>query len=186
MTILDQVAKLAEPLRAPTFVKAAEFILSMPNPILCETGCYRGGTADGQSTLILAMLANHTGGIFFSHELNQEHITKARAWLESNGMSNRTAFLCGDSAETLKHLRDGIDFAYLDSYDFEEAKALDAQNHQLKEAQILLPKMAPVSAFLLDDCALPLGGKAGLSAPLILEHGYKEVMSQYQRLFIRA
>lgn len=183
MTLLERIAELAEPLRAPTFVKAAEFILTLDNPIIVETGCFRGCTGDGQSTLILALLAKEKGGTFLSFELNQEHIDEATKHLGE--LASCVTFVKGDSAETLKQLSGVINFAYLDSYDFEEHKALDAQNHQVKEVQILLPKMAQHSAILIDDCDLPLGGKGGLSIPLILEAGYKETATAYQRLFER-
>lgn len=185
MTILERIAELAEPLRAPTFVKAAEFILSCANPVIIETGSFRGETGDGQSTVILALLAQESVGIFFSHELNAEHITKAKDWLTKQGFPDITTFVAGDSIQTLKLLPEPVSFAYLDSYDFEEDKALVSQIHQLKEAMILLPKMAPRSAFLLDDCDLTLGGKGHLSAIWLLHKGYKEVATQYQRLFVR-
>lgn len=185
MTILERIEVLAEPLRAPTFVAAAKFILSLDKPNLVETGSYRGIDADGQSTPILSLLARETGGSFASFELHQHNIDKALTHLKQLDLDGFVSFTCGDSAETLKQIVRPISFAYLDSYDFEEHKALDAQSHQVREVEILLPKMAKTSAFLLDDCDLPLGGKAGLSVPMLLEAGYKETMSEYQRLFIR-
>lgn len=186
MTTIERITVLAEPLRAPTFVAAAEFVLQLEKPVLTETGCYRGCDADGQSTSILSLLARETGGSFASFELHQHNIDKALLHLKQLDLDGFVTFTCGDSAETLKQIVRPVSFAYLDSYDYEEAKAQDAQNHQLKEVEILLPKMAEKSAFLLDDCDLPHGGKAGLSVPKILEAGYKETMTQYQRLFIRA
>lgn len=183
--LLERIAELAEALRAATFVKAAEFVLSVDRPVIIETGSFRGCTGDGQSTVILAMLAKQQAGLFHSFELNQAHIDIAIQHLKEVGLENHVDFIQGDSCEKLKQLPDGITFAYLDSYDYEEAKAIDSQTHQLKEAEILLPKMAARSAFLLDDCDLPLGGKGGLSVPLILANGFKEVMSQYQRMFVR-
>lgn len=184
MTLLERIAELAEPLRAPTFVKAAEFILTLDNPIIVETGCFRGCTGDGQSTLILALLAKEKNGELLSFELNIGHIEEAEKHLGELGYI--VCFVQGDSADTLtRYSPDGIHFAYLDSYDFEEHKALDAQNHQVKEVQILLPKMAQHSAILIDDCDLPLGGKGGLSIPLIIKAGYKETATAYQRFFER-
>lgn len=183
--LLERIAELAEPLRAETFVKAAEFVLALKFPVLIETGCFRGCTGDGSSTAIIALLARETRGTFASFELNGENIVKAIDYLQTLGLHEHALFIEGDSLKTLQFRGDKIDFAYLDSYDFEEHKAADAQNHQLKEVEILLPKMAQHSAFLLDDCGLPLGGKGGLSIPLILENGYKETATGYQRLFIR-
>lgn len=185
MTTLERVAELAEALRAPTFVKAAEFILSLDKPMMIETGCFRGCTGDGQSTAIFALLAKETGGSFLSFELNEAHINKALDHLLKMELPKFAAFIQGNSIEMLKWVNHSVSFAYLDSYDYEEAKAIDAQNHQLKETEILLPKMAQRSAFLLDDCDLPHGGKAGLSVPLILANGYKETATGYQRLFVR-
>lgn len=185
MTTLERVAALAEPLRAPTFVAAAGFILKIESPVLVETGCYRGCDADGQSTSIFSLLARESGGSFASFELHQANIDKALIHLKQLDLDGFANFTCGDSVDTLKAIVRQVTFAYLDSYDYEEAKAIDAQTHQLKEVEILLPKMAQRSAFLLDDCDLPNGGKAGLSVPLILANGYKETATGYQRLFIR-
>lgn len=185
MTMLERVAELAETLRAPTFVEAAKFILGLNKPYLIETGCFRGCTGDGQSTAILATLVKETGGRFESYELHEHNIEKAVEHIHSMDLVGVAVFVLGNSLATLPAIMDKVSFAYLDSYDFEEHKALDAQNHQLREVEILLPKMAHHSAFLLDDCDLPLGGKAGLSVPLILANGYKETATGYQRLFIR-
>ena len=187
-SLLKRIEEMAEPLRAPTFVEAAKFILSLKTPYIVETGCYRGNNADGQSTAILALLAKETKGRFDSFDLHQHNIVIAQAHLNSlelNSPGVDVGFYMGDSAINLESIKFLVSFAYLDSYDFEEHKALDAQRHNLKEVEILLPKMADTSAILIDDCDLPLGGKGGLSVPTILAAGYKETATGYQRLFIR-
>jgi len=184
--IVQTVYDLAGPQRNKTFAAAAEFILKQKNPILIETGCYRGAACDGQSTLILAMLAKETGGSFFSFDISLHHIELAQQMLSDHDMDEWCAFCLSDSLNSLKDIRDRKPtFAYLDSYDFELERPINSQAHQLAEAAILLPKMAPVSAFLLDDCDIPHGGKARLSSQAILACGYKEVATAYQRLFIR-
>lgn len=185
MNVIDQVYELAGDQRRATFVKAAEFVLSLQSPVIIETGCYRGAACDGQSTLVMAILARETNGSFTSFELHQHNIDKARQLLSDNGLSSYANFVIGDSAVTLRQFDRKISFAYLDSYDFEEHKYIDAQSHQLMEFGALLPKMDKTSAILLDDCDLPRGGKGGLSVSAIKASGYIEAMSDYQKFFVR-
>lgn len=183
--LIDRIGNLAGDRRSKTFTHAAWFMFNQQNPIIIETGCYRGSDCDGQSTLILALLAKETGGRFISYDLHQHNIDKSKEFLAKNGMDNYAEFVCGNSGETLLKAPSQISLAYLDSYDFEEHKAIDAQAHQLVEVGVLLPKMARTSAFLLDDCDLPLGGKAGLSIAPLVACGYQEVATGYQKLFVR-
>lgn len=186
ISMLESIRDIAGDQRKDTFEAAAKFILELKSPVLVETGCYRGTWADGRSTLILATLARETNGILLSHDLSLENINAASQMISEAGLSRSVQFEFGDSAITLKSIFHFVDFAYLDSYDFEENdKAIRPQAHQLVEVGLLLPKMAPVSAFLLDDCDLPFGGKAGLSVQPIHACGYSCTVSAYQKLFIR-
>lgn len=184
--LITTVFEFAGPQRNKTFARAAEFILTMQNPTITETGCYRGAACDGQSTLILAMMAQASKGTFFSFDLDIDHIKLAEELLLKHNLQESCEFSLGDSITGLQDLNGPVHFAYLDSCDFEENRPITAQAHQLAEAAILLPKMAPRSAFLLDDCSITDGGKAKLSSAAILASGYKETETAYQRLFIRA
>jgi len=181
-----QIAELAGCQRRDSFIAAAEFILDCRHPFMVETGCYRGIPQDGQSTVIFALLARETGGCFFSFDLSTDSIARASELLRQHDLHSWCRFVAGDSMLNLvwPGLND-VDFAYLDSFDYQEENPMPSQHHQLCEMSILRPKMAGHSAILLDDCDLPFSGKAGLSAPLILEYGWREVYTAYQRLFVR-
>lgn len=183
--LIRKIGELAGPQRSKTFMAAAEFILSQKNPILVETGCYRGNPADGMSTLILALLAQEARGQLISLDLHESNISKAHTLLEEHGCRKWATFVVGDSAITLRDCPREVAFAYPDSYDFEVHKAVDAQAHSLVEVGLLLPRMASTSAFLFDDCDLPLGGKPGMSLAPVLHCGYRETATGYQRLFVR-
>ena len=184
--LIEKIRKLAGPLRSATFAAAAEFVLQATRPVtIVETGCYRGAACDGQSTLILALLAKETGGKFLSHELHFHNVTKASELLHQGALQEFATFVTGDSAATLAFAPPNITLAYLDSWDFEADKWVEAQSHQLAEVGRLLPKMAPQSGFLLDDCDLPKNGKVGLSVPAILRCGFQPRQAAYQRFFVR-
>jgi hypothetical protein len=186
-SIIETIGNYAGPQRNKTFMEAAGFVLSLAGtlPLLIETGCYRGAACDGNSTLIMALLARETGGKFFSFDISPQHIHEAHDLLVQQGIASYATFIEGDSARTLRTVEANITLAYLDSYDFEPSTPINAQAHQMIEAGLVLPKMAKVSAFLLDDCDLPHGGKAGLSLSAIQACGYKVVAEGYQKLLIR-
>jgi predicted O-methyltransferase YrrM len=182
MTI-DAIEKLAGDLRGKSFRNAAHYILSLSLKRLVETGCYRGGPQDGESTLILANLAFQTGGVLDSYEINQDHINKATVHVRGEHDDVAIHFHLGDSAMELAERTEPIDFAYLDSRDFEVNDPGPSQKHQLAEVMAILPKMAKPGIIMVDDCKLKHGGKNGLSHPVLLENGWKLVHDDYTRIY---
>jgi predicted O-methyltransferase YrrM len=186
--LLDEVSRLAGALRGRTFRAAAKFVLRYRPRRLIETGCFRGIVEDGCSTLILARLKKELGQetIFESYEKAPEHVARAQRLVAEHGLGGQVTFIVGDSVENIgRSTPDKVGFAYLDSYDFEERDPLPSQRHQLAEAGAILGRMSEVSAILLDDCALPHGGKGGMAIPFLLEHGWKIVLQEYQTLLVR-
>jgi predicted O-methyltransferase YrrM len=184
-SILDIIENLAGCQRDKSFRMAAEYAIAHNFRTFIETGCYRGIDADGQSTVILALLAASSveAGMFLSHDIDPEHIKMARLKCAQKGLD--PAFACGDSVAMLSKLVFTVDFAYLDSYDFDANNHLPSQRHQLAEVGAILGKMAKPGLILLDDCDLPHGGKAGMSGPFLEERGWKCVYSAYQKVFIQ-
>lgn len=181
--LLTRIEQLAGPQRNRSFRIAAEWVLAHPGPLI-ETGCYRGIPQDGQSTVILALLAQHIGIVALSYDIRDDHISQAQALLRDQHLEQFVTFIHGDSIDTLAHRKTHIRFAYLDSYDFEANDPEPSQRHQLKEAQLVVDLVDKPAAILLDDCDLPHGGKAGMSGPFLESHGWKLVYSAYQRLYV--
>lgn len=185
--LLDTIETLAGVQRGKTFRAAAEFILSKSCHRIVETGCFRGITGDGQSTLIFAMLANELGGRFDTIDLNPDHIAKARDFLASSGVDlNRVGFQNSDSVTLLSSLPIGsVCFAYLDSFDHDPGNPGPCQRHELAEIGAILGKMATPSGILLDDCIPETGGKTLLGSKFLEERGWRLAASGYQLLYVR-
>ena len=182
-TLLYRIETLAGCQRAATFRKAAEFILEHNCRRIVETGSYRGNPADGQSTLILALLAKELAGEILSIELNPEPIELAKTLLESNNVAGWVNFSQTDSVVGLSIHNENIRFAYLDSYDHEAHNPGPCQRHQLAEVGALYGKMVAPCAILLDDHVPETGGKTALSAAFLKDRGWKLAAEGYQLLF---
>jgi hypothetical protein len=182
--ILDRVKELAGPQRAVTFEVVAKRALELGLKNFVETGCYRGIQGDGMSTVILGMLAQVNGGHAWSVDIYQGAVDKA---VEIT-MNMPVSVTCADSVDFLRQYVTPIDVLYLDSYDYEEANPEPCQWHQLLEAAAAMPRMAPQSIILLDDCALPHGGKAAKADVLIRAFGWQRWHPEaqlYQNVYCR-
>jgi len=180
--LLDKIETLAGSLRAKTFRAAAEFILENKCRNIFETGCYRGNLEDGQSTLIFALLAKELKWNFNSYDSCAGHCDAAKLLLNQNELPGFV--WCADSVLALGSLlSDGVDFIYLDSYDYTESDPGPCQRHELAEIGAVLGKMATPSAILLDDCIPETKGKTLLGAQFLKERGWKLAAEGYQLLF---
>jgi hypothetical protein len=77
-----------------------------------------------------------------------------------------------------------IDFLYLDSYDYEWNNPSPSQEHHLREIQAAFPRLHENSVVMIDDCALPQGGKGKLAIEYLKERGWKILLEQYQTILI--
>lgn len=179
--LLVAVREIAGEQRAETFSEAVELAIDLGVREIIETGCWRGSVTDGGSTLILAMLARHNSGTLTSYELEPRHIELARA--KTSEYAGNCRFVCGDSVSNLREMITPIRMAYLDSYDYFEGQYEASQQHMLSEVEAILPKFEYPAILLLDDCDLPLGGKAGLAAPFLEQRGWTLRRLAYQRLY---
>lgn len=184
---LDAIERLAGTLRGKTFRAAARFVIEHKSRALIETGCYRGDPADGQSTLVLALLAKEVEGYLDSYELNTDPINHAMRLVESReGLYPAfVQFHQGDSVNSLSERDHKIHFAYLDSYDYEEPNFGPCQRHQLAELGAIYGKMQSPCAILLDDYLPKTGGKTALSAAFLKDRGWTLAAQGYQLLFTR-
>lgn len=176
---LDQIEQLAGPAqRGKSFRIAAQEILRWQWKFIIETGCYRGIGGDGESTLILADLSKQTGCLLDSYDINPDHIAAAKAHVPQG-----VVFHEGDSVSLLSRRVEPVNFAYLDSYDYSESDPRPSQLHQLAEVGAILGKLTCPGMVMCDDCALPHGGKNGLSDPFLLGHGWRCIFSGYQKIY---
>lgn len=181
--LIDRIRQLAGCQRDKSFPVAAQYAIDHGFRHFIETGCYRGIDGDGQSTVILGMLAKHSKGLLHSYELNPDCIKRAEA--KACEYLENIQFICGDSVESLSRRIMDIQFAYLDSYDFSAENPMPSQRHQIAEVGAILGKMTRPGLILLDDCDLPHGGKGGLCVPFLEERGWKLIHKDYQRIYVR-
>lgn len=184
MTTLEHIDFIGGPQRKGTFCRVAKAAISAGAKNIVETGCYRGIDFDGQSTKVWALLAKETGGHVISIDLSPDSIEKAKALLGVE-YDQYVTLVHADALDALKDITAPIDVLYLDSYDHDDSNPGPCQEHQLKEAEIAIPKMAEKSIILLDDAEFSDGGKVKLSAPFIEQSGFKCVERSYQNLYQR-
>lgn len=183
--LLKAVEQLAGPLRAKTFRAAVEFVLRQEtNRILIETGCYRGIPQDGQSTLLLGLLAEHTNTLLVSIDIEAGHLAKAQA-LVKDIPPRYFNFKHGDSVAELSVITQQPVLVYLDSFDHDPANPGPCQRHQLAEMGAIYGKMTAPCAVLLDDNDFKSGGKTLLTKTFLQERGWKTAMEAYQVLLVK-
>ena len=178
---LDWVRSLANR-RERTMECAINDFLSNGWSNIVETGCFRGNTADGCSTLILAKTASIVGGTFVSIDISKDHLEMARKFLAERDREvlKSTQFILSDSIVALSGLKGPIDLLYLDSLDFEEGNPIQSQVHQLAEMGSVYAKMSTGGGVLLDDFDLPHQGKCGLTPRFLEQRGARLIEKDYQ------
>ena len=178
------IMELAGRKRASTFLAAVTLAEQLAVKSIVESGCIRGIRDDGLSTAILSLFSHRTGAEFHSTNVNQEHINICLDWLEP---LHETRIACSDSVEYFSKLGLGtVGFAYLDSLDWEAANPDPSQLHQLNEVNALADKFTGTAIVLLDDAGLQGMGKTPRSSERLVELGFKLVIDEYQRLFVRS
>lgn len=182
---MENIQRITGKLRAHTFACALELARANRSQCFVETGCYRGIPADGQSTLLFAMLAAELGGRLHSIDISQEHIDRAVALLPEE-LRSLVTFHCDDSLRVLGKLPENVvDLAYFDSYDYLPDNPQPAQIHQVAEFGAVYHKLSEKAIIICDDW-MPSkgGGKPWLLYPLLKERGWNMVASGYQLVFV--
>lgn len=174
-------------IRYPTFKAALGLFLQLGGGNIVETGTLRAENqwADGCSTLIFAeTLKEFNAGHLWTVDISPVNIAVAKA--VTCHAVDKVTYVVEDSLKFIENFEREIDLLYLDSFDWDNTEPLmtQSQQHQLLEIQAAFPKLKPSSIVLLDDNALPGGGKAVLSKQFLAEHGFTCILDYYQSLWI--
>jgi hypothetical protein len=178
-----------------TFQLALNLLIqTRDNPVIIETGCQRQAedVGAGMSTSIFAEYIARYGGKLISVDIEEKHLLRASSYI-SKWVHIDAEFILNDSIAFLKEYHGPCDLLYLDSLDFpigevagDVAMRDAAQKHNLEEfkaAELWLPETAIV---LLDDNALPFGGKPKLLKEYLMHRGYVCLLDLQQSLWVKA
>lgn len=173
--------------RYHTFLSSLNLLCTRHSPVIVETGTARAGSrwcdSDGCSTLIFADWVKNHGGEFYSVDISEANLQNAA---DALGDARLFAHLVhSDSIPFLSNFSRPIDFLYLDSYDYEYGNPNPSQQHHLKEIVAAYPWLTPTSIVMIDDCALPEGGKGKLVIAYLQERGWKVLVEGYQVILVQ-
>lgn len=173
--------------RYKTFLQALQLMKEKKAETLVETGTARCGKrnciGDGCSTLVFAEWAAQNEAFLYSIDINKDNLQAAEKDL--GDLSDFVQFVQSDSVIFLKTFSHPIDFLYLDSYDYEAHNPLPSQRHHLREIKAAYPWLTDDSIVMIDDCALPNGGKGKLVIEYLLKRKWKIVANDYQVILIK-
>jgi hypothetical protein len=191
---LDLIEELLKgsPIRAPTFIKALEYLDKVKPTILIETGTSRGRfdinlpsiCGDGASTLIFALWCSQNNAKIYTVDIEQVCIDNCKLNIAALGLTEYVDFVVSDSVEFLKNcgLSD-LKFLFLDSYDFDFNNPIPSQMHHLNEYLAVKDKLHKSCCILIDDCGLPHGGKGFFVEKQLLTDNFKLVKGGYQHFY---
>lgn len=185
--MLAKIIELSGKLRSSTFAELFKLMQQMQSWTIVETGCYRGIRADGQSTIVLGMIAKFFKSRLISIDINNEHCLAAKKIVEDHDLQSSVIICNSDSVEWLSTMPQKIDVLYLDSFwSMENPDA--GQRHHIAEAGAAFGKLSKKCLVLVDDCYseyLKDGGKGGMAVPFLLDRSFKVEMKDYQVLLSR-
>jgi hypothetical protein len=155
---------------------------------MVETGCARleedwGG---GYSTYVYGDFASYYGKKLWTCDINEKNLAVAEK--VTKPYKDNITYVCDDSIRFLTDFSEKINFLYLDSVDCDpdnEEQTDMAQDHQYKEVEVVLPKLADNCVVLLDDNNYPNGGKTKRAKQLLLDNGFTQIMDFQQSLFVK-
>jgi hypothetical protein len=158
MKFYDDVKnKLAH--RSQGFDYIFDYLQTVENPLIVETGCAReedNFAGDGQSSIMYDHYVNEHGGMFITVDISEESVKYCRS-----KVSDKSVVVQDDSITFLKKLNsellsDGrkIDFLYLDSFDAPKDQPQVVQQsalHHLYELLTIAPSLKPGALIAVDD-----------------------------------
>eukprot|EP00667_Euglena_gracilis_P010099 EG_transcript_10273 len=165
--------------RQPSLKRALQLLTDLHGgrpKLIFETGMirsrhgieFRERWGDGQSTLLFARYGRHFGAHVVSVDVDPAVVLAARWRLAE--YAAQVTLLEGNSVAALQGFAAPIDLLYIDSADFDwlvvapdRFDPAPAQQHALREVQAAWPKLSARALVLLDDCAIPYGGKCRLA-----------------------
>ena len=96
------------------------------------------GVAHGYSTIWLARAAKLTGGRVKSLEINPKNVERARINVQNAGLINYVEFIQGDGLKTLPLIKETIDFALIDCWEWLYIDLLSILRKQLRPGGFLI------------------------------------------------
>lgn len=163
--------------------------------VILETGTQRfpDDWGAGCSTTVFGeTLAAFDAGLLWSVDLSMANIQVSRHCTQAIGQHIK--YVCSDSIAFLSQFAqasrgisaDRVDLLYLDSYDWTDDPAVQraCQEHQLQELQAIYPQLAPGAVVLLDDNALPGGGKTQLAKAYLADRSWTCILDHQQSLWL--
>ena len=192
MKFYNDVRGKIGPLRQRGFDYIFEYLKTIENPLIVETGCARqenNYAGDGQSSLLFDQYNKEYGGQFFTVDISKDSVEYCR----SKMINGKSSVSLGDSILYLKELNkwlqsknQKIDFLYLDSFDApknDPDKLLTSALHHLYEFTTILPSLKPGSLVGVDDCWMTgdiLGGKGTFIAEYMEKINNKPLLVFHQ------
>ena len=175
--------------RRDSFRKTLELLSRRHVKVMVETGTarlgFRGAKSNGASTLVFASWARINNAILHSVDNSPESIGNAKSEVDKQGLNEYVKWHQQDSLIFLADFEQAVDFLYLDSFDYHKqdtAIQLASQQHHLAEFKAIESRLHQESLVLIDDCALPNGGKGKLVIEYMLERKWKILLDDYQVL----
>lgn len=142
--------------RHSTFKKIFEYLDTIPNPNIVETGISRSinnYSGDGHSTLLFDEYLQ-----FFKNAgaLTSIDINKTTCDFTTQMLSPKSTVICSDSVNALNVLGNNtqfptIDLLYLDSYDVDWNNPHNSALHHFKELLAISPKIKRGTLIVVDD-----------------------------------
>lgn len=193
--------------RAETMRHALEHAPAAPT--IVETGCYRGNPDEGMSTLVFDRWVAEHGGSLYSVDNDEQAVRAARMFADHVTLGDSVEFLhrFGERIDLLyldshdypdgplRDLYGGKDdihaaIAFLEDMGDEWVVEhhgdliLPSQEHCADEVVAALPLLHSRSVVVIDDAALPGGGKARIARRVLADHGWRCVLDAYQTVWV--
>ncbi len=168
--------------RAGTMHQALSLMEERNVKTIVETGTARGGhmafSGDGGFTIITGYWCSLNQATLYSVDISEKSIDNAKTMVQD--YLDSIEFVEDDSVHFLQNFDRKIDFLYLDSLDFDKNNPIPSQEHHLEEIKVAYDKLHPRSIVMIDDCALPHGGKGKLVIEYLLKRGWQLIANNYQ------
>lgn len=136
-----------------------EYLQTVQNPLIVETGCARqedNFAGDGQSSIMYDRYVTEHGGNFITVDISEESVTYCRSKVSDKSMvaqDDSITFLKKLNKELTEQGRK-IDFLYLDSFDAPRDQPQVVQQsalHHLYELLTIAPSLKPGALIAVDD-----------------------------------
>lgn len=178
--------------RRDSFRKTLELLSLRQARLMVETGTarlgFKGAKSNGASTLIFATWASANKALLHTVDISADSIRNAKTEVNSQGLSEYVTWHQQDSLGFLAEFEEPVDFLYLDSFDYHKQDTeiqRASQQHHLAEFKAIESRLHPESLVLIDDCALPNGGKGKLVIRYMLERNWEILLNDYQVLLAK-